>query len=42
MRERRYVRLHRSLLFAIIVGLVSSSVNAAVFVYIPGIPGEAT
>jgi type VI protein secretion system component Hcp len=41
MRDTKYVRLHHSLFFAIIIGLVSSSVNAAIFVNIPGIPGES-
>jgi type VI secretion system Hcp family effector len=41
MKNSNYVRGRYSLLIAIIIGLVSGPVNAAVFMFIPGIPGES-
>lgn len=41
MKNSNYVRGRYSLLIAIIIGLVSGPVNAAIFMFIPGIPGES-
>lgn len=41
MQKTNHVRPHYSLLIAIIMGFVSGSVNAAIFIDIPGIPGES-
>ena len=41
MKYSNYVRGRYSLLIAIIIWLVSGPVNAAIFMFIPGIPGES-
>ena len=41
MQKTNHVRPHFSLLIAIIMGFVRGSVNAAIFMEIPGIPGES-
>lgn len=41
MKNSNFVRGRYSLLIAIIIGLVSGPVNAAIFMFIPGIPGES-
>ena len=41
MKEKHCFRLHHFLLIAIIAGFASGPVNAAIFVSIPGIPGDS-